>query len=158
MMFGGGGFFGITMYADGPQVIEASLEFGASISVDFGVASGGISAMAGIYFKLVKGNAEVTGYFRMRGEVEALGVVTVSIELYIEIRYEFATDKCVGSATITVEVDCTLFSTSVEISATKKFAGSGPDPTMAEALDVVFAPDATSDPGRRTVPRSRDRR
>jgi hypothetical protein len=138
-MFGGGGFFGIILNADGPQTIEAALEFGAAISVDFGVASGSVSAMAGVYFKLVQKDAELSGYFRLRGEVDALGVVTVSIELYLELHYEFSSHKCVGSATITVEVDCTLFSTSVDITATKKFAGSGPDPTMAELLDVTPA-------------------
>ena len=36
----------------------------------------------------------------------------------------------------------TLFSATVEISCTKKFAGAGEDPTLAEAFDVQ--PDATS--------------
>ena len=40
-LFGGGGFFGITLDPHGIQILEASFEFGASISVDFGVASGG---------------------------------------------------------------------------------------------------------------------
>jgi hypothetical protein len=143
MMFGGGAFLGVTMNANGLHILEASFEFGAAISVDFGVASGGVSAMAGIYFKLEGGDAELTGYFRLRGEVEALGVVSVCIELYLDLRYELATEKAIGSATISIEVDCTLFSTTVEISTTKKFAGSGDDPTLAEMFDVQ--PDATSD-------------
>jgi hypothetical protein len=141
-MFGGGFFFGVTVNADGIQVAEGAIEFGAAISVDFGVASGSVSAMAGIYFKIEPEGVTLAGYFRLRGEVEALGIVSVSIELYLEIRYESGSGKCVGTATISIEIDVTLFSTTIEITCTKKFAGSGPDPTLAELLDV--APDATS--------------
>jgi hypothetical protein len=75
--------------------------------------------------------------------VEALGIVSVSIELYLEMRYESASGKCTGTATLSIEIEVALFSTTIEISATKKFAGSGPDPTLAELLDVQ--PDATSE-------------
>jgi hypothetical protein len=144
MMFGGGAFFGVTMNADGLQVLEAAFEFGAAISVDFGVASGGVSAMAGIYFKLEVSDAQLTGYFRLRGEVEALGIVSVCIELYLDLTYEFSTEKAVGSATISLEIDVALFSTTIEISTTKKFAGSGDDPTFAEMFDVQLDPGSTS--------------
>ena len=75
------------------------------------------------------------------------GIVSVSIELYLEMRYESASGsgggKCVGTATLSIEIDVALFSTTIEISCTKKFAGSGKDPTLAEMLDVQ--PDATSE-------------
>ncbi|MEA2843976.1 MAG: hypothetical protein QOJ69_1647, partial [Actinomycetota bacterium] len=62
MLFGGGGFFGITLTPDGVRILEASFEFGAAISINLGVASGGVSIMAGIYFKLemVDGNTDAT--------------------------------------------------------------------------------------------------
>jgi hypothetical protein len=141
-MFGGGFFFGITVNADGLMILEGAIEFGAAISVDFGVASGGVSAMAGLYFKIEGSDATLAGYFRLRGEVEALGLISVSIELYLEMRYESASGKCVGTATLSIEVDVTLFSVTVEITCTKKFAGAGADPTFAQLMDV--APDATS--------------
>jgi hypothetical protein len=141
-MFGGGFFFGVIVDADGIQIAEGAIEFGAAISIDFGVASGSVSAMAGIYFKIEPEGVTLAGYFRLRGEVEALGVVSVCIELYLEIRYESGSGKCTGTATISIEIDVTLFSTTIEITCTKKFAGSGKDPTLAELLDV--APDATS--------------
>ncbi|HSE67870.1 MAG TPA: hypothetical protein VLB12_12865 [Gemmatimonadales bacterium] len=141
-LFGGGFFFGVTVNPDGLQIFEGAIEFGAAISVDFGVASGGVSAMAGLYFKIEGSDFTLAGYFRLRGEVEALGVVSVCIELYLEMRYESASGKCVGTATLSIEVDVTLFSVSVEISCTKKFAGAGPDPTLRELMDVQ--PNATS--------------
>ena len=99
--------------------------------------------MAGLYFKFEGSDMTLAGYFRLRGEVEALGIVSVSIELYLEMRYETGSGKCVGTATLSIEIDVALFSATIEISATKKFAGSGTDPTLAELMDVQ--PDATSD-------------
>lgn len=131
------------MSDDGVQILEGAIEFGAACSVDFGVASGSVSAMAGLYFKIEGSDATLAGYFRLRGEVEALGIVSVSIELYLEMRYETGSGKCVGTATLSIEIDVTLFSTTIEITCTKKFAGSGPDPTLAELMDVQ--PDATSE-------------
>ena len=141
-MFGGGFYFGLTAHADGLAVLEGAIEFGAAISVDFGVASGSVSAMAGLYFKIEGADFTLAGYFRLRGEVEALGIVSVSIELYLEMRYESASGKCTGTATISIEIEVALFSATISISCTKKFAGANGDPTLAELLDV--APDATS--------------
>ncbi|UCC64445.1 MAG: hypothetical protein JSV36_05135 [Anaerolineae bacterium] len=141
-LFGGGFFFGITVNADGLLILEGAIEFGAAISVNFGVASGGVSAMAGLYFKIEASDAKLAGYFRLRGEVEALGIISVSIELYLEMRYEPGSGKCVGTATLSIEVDVCLFSVTIEITCTKKFAGAGDDPTFAQLMDV--APDATS--------------
>lgn len=142
-LFGGGFYLGVTVDADGLQVFEGAIEFGAACSVDFGVASGSVSAMAGLYFKIEGADFTLAGYFRLRGEVEALGIVSVSIELYLEMRYESASGKCTGTATLSIEIDVALFSTTIEISCTKKFAGSGADPTLAELMDVQ--PDATSE-------------
>jgi hypothetical protein len=58
------------------------------------------------------------------------------------MRYETGSGKCVGTATLSIEIDVTLFSVTIELTCTKKFAGSGSDPTFAELMDV--APDATS--------------
>ena len=141
-LFGGGFYFGLTANADGLAVLEGAIEFGAAASVDFGVASGSVSVMAGLYFKIEGADYTLAGYFRMRGEVEALGIVSVSIELYLEMRYESASGKCTGTATISLEIEVAMFSTTISISCTKKFAGANGDPTLAELLDV--APDATS--------------
>ena len=140
-LFAGGGFFAITITPDRVRVLEAALEFGAAISVNLGVASGSVSIMAGIYFRLETGadghdNAQLTGYFRMRGEVDVLGLISASIELYLELTYETATGKAVGRATITVEVEICFLSFSVSISCEKKFAGSGGDPSFADVMGL----------------------
>jgi hypothetical protein len=133
-LFGGGGFFGITVTPERCLVLEAAFEFGAAVALDFGVASGSIECMAGIYFRLETGNSVLTGYFRLRGEVDVLGLISASIELYLELTYEFASGKAVGRATLTIEVEVLFLSFSVSISCEKKFKGSNADPTFAEVM------------------------
>ncbi len=133
-LFGGGGFFGITLDPHGIQILEAAFEFGASISVDLGVASGGVHIMAGIYFRMEMDACSLTGYFRLGGHVSVLGLISASIELYLELRYEFESGKCVGKAQLTIEVEVFLFSASVTVTCERKFAGSNGDPTFRELM------------------------
>ena len=135
-MFGGGGFFGITIDPNGVQILEASLEFGASISIDLGVASGGVSVMAGIYFRMEQDDASLTGYFRLAGHVDVLGLITASLELYLELRYEFESGKCVGMARLTIEISLFIFSGSVTVKCERKFAGSNGDPNLRQMLGL----------------------
>ena len=132
--FGGGGFFGITIDPQGVQILEAAFEFGASLSVDFGVASGGVEVMAGIYFRMEQDDASLTGYFRLGGHVSVLGLISASIELYLELEYEFSSGKCTGRAELTIEVSVFVFSGSVTIKCEKKFAGSNGDPSLREMM------------------------
>jgi hypothetical protein len=134
MAFGGGGYFLIEVDPAGVQKLEAGFEFGASLAMNFGVASGEVHVMGGFVYAMVSGNASLTGYLRIGGEVEALGIVTVSIELCLELHFEFSSGKCVGRATLTIEVDICMFSVSVEITCERKFAGSSGDPTFAEIM------------------------
>ncbi len=133
-LFGGGGFFGITLDPHGIQILEASFEFGASISIDFGVASGGVHIMAGVYFRMENDACSLTGYFRLGGHVDVLGLISASIELYLELRYEFESGKCVGKAQLTIEIEVFVFSGSVTITCERKFAGSNGDPTFRELM------------------------
>ena len=136
-MLGGGGFFGITVSPQGVEILEAALEFGASLAIDFGVASGGISIMAGIYFKMEQDDATLTGYLRMRGEVDVLGLISASITLYMEIEYQFSSKKCIGRASIEIEVSVLCFSATVTIEAERKFSGDNDDPTFAQLMGPI---------------------
>ncbi|MGH9141932.1 MAG: hypothetical protein ACRD2I_12435 [Vicinamibacterales bacterium] len=135
-LFGGGGFFGITLDPHGIQILEASFEFGASISIDLGVASGGVHVMAGVYFRMENSACSLTGYFRLGGNVSVLGLISASLELYLELRYEFESGKCVGTASLTIEVQVFMFSASVTVTCQKKFAGSNGDPTFRDLMGV----------------------
>ena len=115
VFLGGGGWFGIRIGPDRLQVLEIGLEAGACLAIDLGVASGSVSAMIGIYMRLESDKGSLTGYFRLRGEVDVLGLISASIELYLSLLYEFDTGKMVGQATITVQVKVLFFSGSVQI-------------------------------------------
>ncbi|HYN67036.1 MAG TPA: hypothetical protein VES93_09120, partial [Ornithinibacter sp.] len=141
VFLGGGGWFLVRLSPKGLEVLELGLEAGAYLAVDFGVASGSISAAIGIYIRLEGEKGSLTGYFRLRGEVDVLGLISASIELYMELVYNFDTGKMIGRARITVEVEVLCFSASVTIEAERQFAGSNGDPSLRE---VVMEADGTA--------------
>jgi len=143
---GGGGYFHLQVDTAGVKLLEIALEFGASASIDLGVASGGVHIMAGIYFSLqrhtVKGvdvtGATLAGYLRMGGELSILGLISLSLEFYLAFGYESDGVKsyAFGRATLTVKVEVLFFSKSIEISVEKRFGGSGGDPTFLDTFDT----------------------
>jgi hypothetical protein len=141
LFLGGGGFFGLRLSPKKVVLLEAAIEFGATLALDFGVASGSVSVMAGVYLRLEADDGSLTGYLRIRGEVDVLGLISASIEMYMGLTYEFGSGKVIGRATITVEVEVLFFSASVSISAERTFAGSKGDPTFADALGPYVEPD-----------------
>ncbi|MFW2382725.1 MAG: hypothetical protein ACN4GZ_13270, partial [Acidimicrobiales bacterium] len=136
LFIGGGGFFGLRLSPEGLVVLELSLEAGAVLAVDFGVASGSVSAMLGIYMRLEGDAGSLAGYFRLRGEVDVLGLISASIELYLELLYDFDTGKMVGRASLTVKVEVLFFSASVTIEAERQFAGSNGDPNFVDVMGL----------------------
>ncbi len=142
MMIGGGGFVGIRLSPKGLVLLEMSLEAGACLSINLGVASGSVSIMVGIYLRLEAQAGSLTGYFRIRGEVDVLGLISASITLELSLTYEFDTGKMVGRASIEIEVEVFFFSFSVTVSCERRLAGSNQDPTLAEQIGVL--PDGSS--------------
>lgn len=124
---GGGGFFGIAIGVDGVELLEASLEFGASIALDIGVASGEVSIVGGIYFKMevVDGTeqASLTAYIRLNGRVEVLGIITISVEFYLGLTYDITNNELWGQARLEVEIEILFFSVGVTMEVERKLAG-----------------------------------
>jgi hypothetical protein len=136
-LFGGGGFFAISLDTHGMRELEAALEFGAQISIDLGVASGGVYIKGGFYFhwratpnKLV----EFEGYVELGGHLSVLGIITVSLTFHLALDYEktSAHTRLYGQATLTVEIEILFFSVSVDVHVEKEFAGSDGDPRIAD--------------------------
>jgi hypothetical protein len=142
MMIGGGGFVGIRLSPRGLVLLEMSLEAGACLSINLGVASGSVSIMVGVYLRLEADAGSLTGYFRIRGEVDVLGLISASITLELSLTYEFATGKLVGRASIEIEVEVFFFSFSVTVSCERRLAGSNGDPTFEQVIGLL--PDGTS--------------
>jgi len=142
MMIGGGGFVGIRLSPRGLVLLEMALEAGASLSIDLGVASGSVSVMVGVYLRLEADAGSLTGYFRIRGEVDVMGLISASITMELALRYEFDTGKMVGRASLVIEIDVLLFSGSVTVTCERRLAGSNGDPTLEQVMGVL--PDGTS--------------
>jgi hypothetical protein len=134
-IFGGGGFFSCAIGADGIEMIQVSLEFGAAVSIDLGVASGGVSIMAGIYFSLQTVPSEqvvLTGFLRADGNLSVLGIITLSMEFYLGLTYQNP-GQAYGEASVTVSISVLFFSTSVTATY-QKTIGGGSDPDFAQAI------------------------
>ncbi len=159
-MITGGGYFGLTLAAWGIKSIEAAIEFGASVSINLGVASGGVSLMAGIYYRLdmdSSGNSTttLTGYVRLNGELSILGIITMSLEFYLSLTWTGG-NKVEGDASLRVEISILFFSIGVTVSVHKEFAGSGSSAWMPggayAALEESYAESATTIPFSTAVP------
>jgi hypothetical protein len=140
MGFGGGGYVLVTLATDGLRAIEISLEFGAGTTFSIGsLASGSVEIKGGLTFRYEKKGTgdELTFvvFIRIRGSLEVLGLITVTVTFYLELRYrEFDCpapsttrgNELTGTATLTIEIEILFFSTSVDLSVTKTLAGSDP--------------------------------
>jgi hypothetical protein len=136
---GGGGYFGMTVGMAGIVMLEAVLQFGACISLSFAVASGSVSVMGGIALRYTMSPAkkiELTGFFRVRGEVDVLGIVSAAIELYLALTYAGSGDAeyIEGEAKLKLEVSILGFSKSVEIECKRRFCAKNQDPTFLETM------------------------
>jgi hypothetical protein len=135
-LFGGGGFVAVT--TDGDDVhVEAQIEFGAAASLDFVIASASVAVTAGVYLRSDQAGVALSGFFRAVGELDVLGIVNVSVEIYLQLSWTKGTKEIVGAARITVRVRVAFFSESVEIGVERSFS-AGSDPTF----DKAFSPEA----------------
>lgn len=140
--FGGGGYFMMVTTLKGIQSIEAAFEFGAAMSLNVGVASGGVSAMGGFYYKMeiVEGveQTTLTGYLRLNGHLSILGLISLSLEFYlafIAVIYQGKVQKLEGVATLKVKVEVLFFSKTVSVSVRRELKGADADPKFMEMID-----------------------
>ncbi|WIV58175.1 hypothetical protein [Amycolatopsis nalaikhensis] len=156
-LFGGGGFFALALGTDGFELMEASIEFGGAVAFNLGVASGSVSVMAGIYFKLehkpeipASGSTPavpahdaitLTGYVRANGSLNVLGLITISAEFYLALSYtnDGGENLVEGEASLTVEIDILFFSKSVTLTVHKSFAGPGSSSLAARTAAALPA-------------------
>ncbi len=145
--FGGGGYFMMVTTLHGIQSLEAAFEFGAAMSLNVGVASGGVSVMGGFYFKIEKvendkgemvEQATLTGYLRINGHLSILGLIKVSLEFYLALTaviVDGKVSKMEGVATLKVKVEVLFFSKTVSVTVRRELAGADADPTFREMIE-----------------------
>ncbi|MGO9282474.1 MAG: hypothetical protein ACLP75_05550 [Mycobacterium sp.] len=133
-LLGGGGFLALTVVGDTLQELEAQLDFGAAASLDLIVASASVTVTAGIHLTVTNGNPDIDAFFRATGQVDLLGIISVSLEIYLALEYISAPQKQFrGTAEFTVRVQVAFFSQSLSFSVSRSFS-AGSDPTF----DIAF--------------------
>lgn len=135
-LLGGGGFFAIGVGADGVREIEAALEFGAALSIDLGVASGGVEIKAGVYFHWKTATVELAGYVRLHGELSVLGLISASLTFNLQLAYLKENSRSVvwGEAKLEIEIEILFLSFSVSVTCRREFGGSENDPKFIEII------------------------
>jgi hypothetical protein len=157
LMFGGGGYIEMQIGGEGITRLEASLEFGAMIAIDLIVASGEVHALGGVHFlKDPNGSISLEAYIRIGGSVEVLGLVSVSVELVVNLTFESIPptvaggaerNRLVGRATLVIEVDVTLFSESVSLDSGEWELIGSDTPAAQPAVGPLFLGVADEDAG-----------
>jgi hypothetical protein len=127
VMFGGGGFVAVSVGFGGVQSVELQFDFTGRFGFDIVVASGSLSLVAGIYIKyeVAHGGLFLEGFVRVTGQLEVLGIISISAELILSLTYETESGEATGTATLKAHFSVFGFGASVEITMTKSFAGSG---------------------------------
>lgn len=142
-IFGGGGFVHVVLDADGMRMVEGAIEFGANFSMDIGIASGSVHAMAGIYFQLKNDpppagvSTTLTGFVDIGGMVSVLGgIISISIDLNISLTWQHsnAGNVITGKATLSISVHIIFFSISVSVSVERSFGAGGGDPKVHQLV------------------------
>ncbi|MBB3753777.1 hypothetical protein FHT44_006299 [Mycolicibacterium sp. BK634] len=145
-LLGGGGYVNVQLDPSGLRIIEVSLEFGAAVELDLGVASGSVHVFAGVYIQLEKRDGDLqavlSGFWRTGGALCVLGLVTVSVEFNISFAYDTNTKKISGRATVTVNVEVANFSKAVHLTLERSFGRDGGDPSFG---DLIHTPTVWSD-------------
>lgn len=133
---GGGGYLEIAAASDGLARIEGSLQFGAALVVNLGVAKGSVEAMGGVIFiyDRPKKQTTLTAFLQVRGELSVLSLINISVTLLLELTYDFRNEILSGHAEVVVEVSVWFFSQSVSIPYDWEAKTGNDDPTFAELM------------------------
>jgi hypothetical protein len=105
--------------------VTGAFELGAMAALDFGVASGDVYAFLGIYFGLSPNDLVLSGYFSAGGDLNVLGLITVSVEFLMSLTYENRGGEAwlSGDCEVDVDVKVLLFSETVSLHLHHDFSG-----------------------------------
>jgi hypothetical protein len=141
----GRGHFRFDVDTNGIQRIEASLEFGAYAELGFGgVAHGFIYVMGGIFYSsarvlippgrlppdsnaiLYETQLSLEIYIRFGGSLQALGFITISIDVHLglHVKKRGTITFAEGTATCTYSVEIGFFKKSFSVTYSRTFEGS----------------------------------
>lgn len=139
-IFGGGGYFLITMGHSGVQAVDLQLTFGAFVSVSFLVAKGEVHAYGAVQLKLANGETTFSATLRLGGSVDVLGIVSVAVELVLQLTYNSQENLLSGRATLVIEVHLLFFSRSVKLDSGEWILAGSRRPTARLAARLTGQP------------------
>ena len=143
-IFGGTGYFALEVRTDGAIQIDAAIEFGGVIAFNVFIAAGKVYAFVGIFVSVKPGgDVFIEGHIRLGGQVEVLGLVSVSIEVFVGLSYDSGRNVLAGTGRVTVGISVLFFSESVSFSVRKEISGFGEGPTESSPV----GPDGPIDEG-----------
>ncbi|MET0552053.1 MAG: hypothetical protein ABW221_03380 [Vicinamibacteria bacterium] len=139
-VFGGGGSLLLTARTDGTLGLRASLEFGAVAAVDLVLAKGLAQVMVAVAFSMHGTGLELKASLRIHGSVEVLGIVSVSVDFTLELKYQDDTagSRLVARGELVVQVRVLGFARSVTLAVERGF-------------DLTQGSERAMPPGGRTV-------
>ncbi|WP_242154011.1 hypothetical protein [Sphingomonas sp. BAUL-RG-20F-R05-02] len=114
-IFGGGGYFLITMGSGEIQAVDLLLQFGAFVSVSFVIAKGEVHAYGAVQLKVGPNGSQFMATLRLGGSIDVLGIVSVAIELVLMLEYDPDDNILSGRATLVIEIHVLFFSRSVKL-------------------------------------------
>jgi hypothetical protein len=114
LALGGGGYIDIGFGGNQLSRFEASMDFGATLAVDFLVVSAEVHALGGVHF-VKTDTITVDAFIRVGGSINLFGLVSVSIEMVILLSYAEADNQLIGRAKIVVEVGIAFIHESVTL-------------------------------------------
>jgi hypothetical protein len=139
-MIGGGGFLAIDVDTQGITSIEAALELGANITISLFIVSANAHVLAGFYFGWQSPKIAFSAFLRIGASVDLLGLISVSIDLYIDLGYSSDHSYIWGEASLTVSVHVLFVTQSFTLHAEKRFdVSSGSAPKAADARFAALA-------------------
>ena len=130
-LIAGFGSFELELSTSGIEKLDASIQAGAMLSLNLGVASGTVSVAFGFHFRRDGDGFSFEAFFRFSGELSVLGLISVGITLMISLGFEAKPGggdggTLVGTATLAVKIKIAFFSKTVRISCRREIAGSDP--------------------------------
>jgi hypothetical protein len=137
-VFGGGGYLIFEIDDGGIRTLEASLDFGAAVAINVGIAKAEVHALGGVRFKLEGDQVKVSGFLRIGGSVDVLGLVSVSVELRVELTYD--PPRLTGRATAVIEIDVTFWSGSIELDSGEYTFVGGRQPAAIPPSSSISVP------------------
>jgi hypothetical protein len=156
-IWGGAGWFSISLGMDGVDEIELGLEFGLAGDISIGVATGYGRVMGGLYVHFVrKVGTELSGFIDIAGHVDVVGLISLSMSVYYGVRYLPDTGDCYGEATVTVKIEMFFFDIEVQLHTSKRFSGDDHQGAVAlnarssslrRSAGIGIAPMLDDDPG-----------